>query len=461
MAVTSLWRVKGYVGKVVMYAMNPEKTTETVKVSDGESSLDGLVSYVERDNATNLKSYVYGIKCAKDTVTQDMMAVKNRFGKTDGVIAYHGYQSFAEGEVTPETAHEIGKKLAHELWGDRYQVLVTTHLDKESHIHNHFVINTVSYVDGKKFHRTNEDYRQMRKASDRLCKEYGLSVVREPKKKAMNYAEWRAENEGKETKRGWIRRAIDIATDGCENRWEFLDAMEQMGFTVDLTGKHPKVRYLTDKNFFRFASLGEGYSYGEILDKVDGNYDPTFRKYPEQESPKEIFRDYPGKKVASMSYTAVYHCYNKALEIAKARPMENRALYGICRMDLSIAESYSDQIGLLAEHHIENEEELQAYRKEAVKKIEDMTKFRQDMRNALKRAKRAGDTTQIGQIEYNIQVGTIQLRKLRREVAACDSISERMYDIRSKLQRVEDDDYRGETQTKKEGRNIAKQEVEK
>ena len=237
--------------------------------------------------------------------------------------------------------------------------------------------------------------------------------------------------------------------------------MEQMGFTVDLTGKHPKVRYLTDKNFFRFASLGEGYSYGDILDKVDDNYDPTFRKYPEQESPKEIFNDYPGKKVASMSYTAVYHCYNKALEIAKARPMENRALYGICRMDLSLAESYSDQIGLLAEHHIENEEELQAYRKEAVKKIEDMTKFRQDMRNALKRAKRAGDTTQIGQIEYNIQVSTIQLKKLRREVAACDSISERMDDIRSKLQRVEDDDYRGETQTKKEGRNKAKQEVEK
>ena len=130
MAVTSLWRVKGYIGKVVMYAMNPEKTTESVSFQIGaekvsaENTLGGIVSYVERDEATNLKSLVYGIKCHKDTAVQDMMAVKRKFEKTDGVIAYHGYQSFAEGEVTPDKAHEIGKALAKELWGDRYQVLI-------------------------------------------------------------------------------------------------------------------------------------------------------------------------------------------------------------------------------------------------------------------------------------------------------------------------------------------------
>ena len=85
MAVTSLWRVKGYIGKVVMYAMNPEKTTETetyeTDKADGsaESTLGGVVSYVERDEATNLKSLVYGIKCHKDTAVKDMMAVKNSF----------------------------------------------------------------------------------------------------------------------------------------------------------------------------------------------------------------------------------------------------------------------------------------------------------------------------------------------------------------------------------------------
>ena len=68
-----------------------------------------------------------------------MLAAKKRFGKEDGTVAYHGYQSFAPGEATPELAHEIGVKLATRLWGNRYQVIVATHLDKENHLHNHFV----------------------------------------------------------------------------------------------------------------------------------------------------------------------------------------------------------------------------------------------------------------------------------------------------------------------------------
>ncbi|MDD6954602.1 MAG: relaxase/mobilization nuclease domain-containing protein, partial [Prevotella sp.] len=84
-------------------------------------------------------------------------------------------------------------------WGDRYQVLVCTHLDKTSHIHNHFLINTVSFVDGIKFHRTNEDYRQMQQVSDRLCREYGLSVVRHPEHGGKNYGQWLAEKNGKPT----------------------------------------------------------------------------------------------------------------------------------------------------------------------------------------------------------------------------------------------------------------------
>ena len=105
------------------------------------------------------------------------MAVKKRFGKDNGVMAYHGYQSFAPGEATPEAAHEIGVRLAERLWGDRYQVLVATHLDKESHLHNHFVVNSVSFLDGLRYYRSEKDYYAMRRESDRLCLEYGLSVL--------------------------------------------------------------------------------------------------------------------------------------------------------------------------------------------------------------------------------------------------------------------------------------------
>lgn len=78
--------------------------------------------------------------------------------------------------------------MATELWGDKYEVIVATHVDKASHIHNHFVINTVSFVDGRKFHRTKKDYLQMREKSDALCKEYGLSVIENPMRNELALA---------------------------------------------------------------------------------------------------------------------------------------------------------------------------------------------------------------------------------------------------------------------------------
>lgn len=455
MAVTSLWRVKGYIGKVVMYAMNPEKTTESVsfqtdaKGAGAEDTLSGIVSYVERDKATNQKSLVYGIKCHKDTAVQDMMAVKRKFEKTDGVIAYHGYQSFAEGEVTPDKAHEIGKALAKELWGNRYQVLITTHLDKDSHIHNHFVINTVSYLDGKKFFRSNKDYNQMREVSDRLCKEYGLSVIRNPKSKGKSYAEWRAEFEGRPTVRGTIREAIDIAVSGSGSRLEFLDAMDQMGFIIDQSGKYPKIKHVGGERFVRFSSLGPGYSPEEIIERIRYNDYPEFPEVPPQESPQQIF-DGQDRPVASMNYTAVYHCFVRALKITTERPNTNKKMCFLVREDQGKMRSYSDQLLMLTEHKIENREQLLAYRAEATAQIPEVIKLRQDMKNALKRAIRAGDEAMISKTKYNIDIYTRQLKKLRREIGACDGVLERMDSVREKLKRIESEKFRGKEKIRNE-----------
>ena len=138
-----------------------------------------------------------------------MLAVKRRFGKEDGTAAYHGYQSFAPGEATPEMAHEIGIKLAERLWGNKYQVIVATHLDRENHLHNHFVVNTVSFIDGIKYYRSAKEYHDMQNESDKLCREYGLSVIEEPRGTSKHYGEWRAEQEQRPTWRGIIRAEVD------------------------------------------------------------------------------------------------------------------------------------------------------------------------------------------------------------------------------------------------------------
>ena len=223
MAVTSIWSVKGWLGKVVIYVENPDKTTapeiaklpgyekeETVQSEEKMQSLSDVIAYAVNAEKTRRKGkkgeegivseteqimqqYVSGINCTPATARNEMMAVKKRYGKDEGIVAFHGYQSFAPGECTPALAHEIGVRLAQELWGGRFQVLVATHLDKVHHLHNHFVVNSVSYLDGKRYHRTNQDYRDMRSVSDRLCREYGLSVIEYPQPgKSRHYGEWRA-----------------------------------------------------------------------------------------------------------------------------------------------------------------------------------------------------------------------------------------------------------------------------
>ena len=141
MAVTKIWTIKDSLQRVLDYAANPDKTEY--------DALAQTLHYAENDAKTKLNEsaqLVTGIHCRVDHAWEDMRAVQERFGKTDGVVALHAYQSFREGEVTPEQCHEIGVALARRVWGKRFQVLVATHMNTDN-LHNHFVINSVSYVD--------------------------------------------------------------------------------------------------------------------------------------------------------------------------------------------------------------------------------------------------------------------------------------------------------------------------
>lgn len=125
MAVSKLWLInEGGLSRVLQYAANPKKT--------------------------NNKLYVNGINCEPETAYEEFTAVKHSYAKAGGIEAYHGYLSFKEQDITPELSLKIGTEFAQEVWGKRFQILVTVHTDTE-HSHCHFVINSVSFVDGKNF----------------------------------------------------------------------------------------------------------------------------------------------------------------------------------------------------------------------------------------------------------------------------------------------------------------------
>ncbi len=145
MATTSLWHIKGSLKDLVDYVENPNKT-----IDPSMRDFFDVFAYAQNPNKTKDMQYVTAINCVREIALQQMILTKKQFGKDDGYIAWHGYQSFKPGEVTPDECHAIGVQTAKELWGDNFQIIVTTHLDKD-HLHNHFCFNSVGFRDGRKY----------------------------------------------------------------------------------------------------------------------------------------------------------------------------------------------------------------------------------------------------------------------------------------------------------------------
>ena len=443
MAVTSLWRVRGYIGKVLLYAENPDKTTNPETIPSAAETnceaLEDVIAYAGREAATNRRQLVTGVNCTAGTARSEMIAVKKRFRKEDGTIAYHGYQSFREGEVTPEQAHRIGIRLAEELWGERYQVLVATHVDKESHIHSHFVINTVSFVDGRKFYRSNEDYARMREVSDRLCREYGLSVVRRPEGRRENYSAWSAEKNGKPTNRSLIRADIDRAIAASLTTAEFFQTLANMGYELKLTtesGKalqRPSLRPQGSARFYRFDRLGAEYTLDTIESRI---LERIRRQAPFPEDEQRQYRKYrtehphhtKAKGIAALYY---YYCYE--LHILVHFPDSAPRFSAAMRQDLRKLDRLDEQTRFLAENQIETYADLDKYQRHASGKITTLTAERVDLRNKLKRTIRTRDEPAVEEVKQQIAGISGEIRKLQESQKICESVRRRAEDIRAQL----------------------------
>lgn len=230
MATTGFWPVKGNLNSVIVYAENPDKTMNP-KFFD--SDLYATLQYAENSNKTDQELFVSGINCSKHNAYAQMVAVKKKFGERGTVVAYHGYQSFKENEVTPEECHEIGIETARKMWGDKYQVIVTTHLDKQHHLHNHFVINSTSFKNGLKFRNKIGDHYELRKISDDICKERGKSVLENaPFYGGEKKAYW-LHKQGKKTHRDMLREDIEICLTVATSWDEFRRVLFTMGYEVD------------------------------------------------------------------------------------------------------------------------------------------------------------------------------------------------------------------------------------
>ena len=446
MAVTSIWPIKGRVDDVILYAIDPAKTIESnPEMTARLHAIEDVIEYAQDEMKTEQHLYVSGINCNRSNAAEWFKHDLQRYKNEGDRVCYHAYQSFAAGEVDAHTANKVGKKLAENLWGSTYRVLIATHCNT-GHFHNHYIICAAPMLDGRKFRNSHEDYQKMREESDRLCREYGLSVIEEPQGRGKNYGEWLAEKEGRPTLRGTIREAIDEAIRASVNINQFLDYLDEMGFIIDQSGKYAKIKHVGNERFVRFRSLGDGYSIDDIYKRIARNKHGVIPEIPDQESPQQIF-DEETRKPENMDYIDVNRCYCRALNVTKERPKTNLRMYYLVRQDHSALRLYQDQLHLVTEHKLKGEADVKAYKVKAMNDIDAIYGLRKEFRNELRKAERFGEpdrSEMTRKITFYINECSKQLSKLRREVTTCGEVLEHIDRMRENLMRIEQEKFNGE-----------------
>lgn len=416
MATTAIWGVTDRLDRVIDYATNPDKTENLDFSRHDFQSLRDVLEYTARDDKTEKQFYVTGINCDWVTACNQMSQTKLQFQKTDGILAYHGYQSFAPGEATPETAHAIGVKLARELWGDRFEVVVSTHLDKH-HLHNHFVLNSVSFMDGKRYYDNKSTYSLMRQTSDRLCREYSLSVIENPQKgKSKHFAEWKSEQEGRPTWRGLIREDVDKAIATSMTFTQFIADLRKQGYEVKAGVKYMAVRPQGKERFVRLKTLGDDYTEEIIKERILKNRTPKRPQVlPEPKRKRYIVRGCMNyRKTRKLTgLQALYFHYLYKMGILPKQRVSNKRIHFLLREDIRNMKQLISQIKLLCTHRIENKEQLLSYQNQVEQEMTGLIDERKSFYNRLRRCK---DDEQI--LAYKEQIsGTSKKLSLLRKTS--------------------------------------------
>lgn len=434
MATTAIWDVTDRLDRVINYATNSDKTENHDYSSPDVKALQNLLGYAARDDKTKKQFYVTGINCDPASACKQMSQTKLQFQKTDGILAFHAYQSFAPGEATPETAHTIGTKLAKQLWGDRFEVVVSTHVDK-NHLHNHFVLNSVSFMDGKRFYDNNATYALMRQSSDRLCKEYSLSVIENPQKgKAKHYAEWQAEKESKPTWRSLIREDVDKAITVSMTMSQFISNLRKQGYEVKTGVKYMAVRPPGKERFVRLKTLGDAYTEDAITQRIlkknspkrpEVLPEPKRKRYKIQSSVNQK----RAKKLKGLQALYFYYLYKMGI-LPKKKYASNKRVHFLLREDIRHMEELTGQTRLLCKNSIESKEQLNIYQHDLEQQIRILSDTRKSLYHKLRRCR---DDEQSNHYKMQISALSKQLTGLRKEVKLCTGILPRSEDMKRKL----------------------------
>ena len=430
MATTGFWPVKGSLKDVVKYAENPDKTTNPKYLDD---DLAVALKYVSNDDKTDMQLFVGAINCPPVRAYEQMMATKRRYGKTGGNVAYHGYQSFRSGEVTPKEAFDIGLETARRMWGKDYEIVVTTHLNTDN-LHNHFVINSVSFNTGLKFENHIRDHRRLREISDEVCKEYGKSVLENVEFYNGDRNAYWVHKHGGKTRRDILREDVDDAINNSASYVEFVALMKHKGYVFSRSEAtdHPSVKAPTWEKAIRFDRLGNDYKKDRILERIKqtGNrtrlnqFSEPYRKTKAKYHHTPLMElEYQLRRVKYMdTLEALFYLFMELLKPSTPKPNYTPPLSPEMRQEIRKFEQYQKQFRLLHDENINTVPELEAFIGKLSKQIDDLETERNQIDNKRRRAKTEDEKESFKADKRNISAQIKPIRdKLKIAKATLDS----------------------------------------
>ena len=434
MATTGFWPVKGRLKEVINYANNPDKTTAKEYLDE---DLYAAIRYVENDDKTDQTMYVSGINCSKHNAYNEMIAVKRRFGERGKNIAYHGFQSFAPGEVTPEEAHSIGKETARRMWGAQYQVVVTTHLNTGK-IHNHFVLNSVSFKTGKKFRNGIGDRFELRKISDAICTERNKSVI-QGNKFYSNKKEYWVKKNGGMSHRDMLRKDVDEAlSQSCSFR-EIEYYLKTLGykFERDFYYDHPSVYADGWKRAVRISSLGEQYSKENIHKRcLENQRKPELYTFVTPAWKRRPLLVLERDKYISGWDDTIIVLFELFIEILKicivgnTQEYDNRPVSPMMRAEMRKLDRYIEEYNLLCDNNLDSPKKLLDFQENLSSRISELEQERYALRLKLRRVKTLEEDAALKEQCKEI---TKKITPLRKEYKIAMRIEEHIPKIKALL----------------------------
>ncbi len=402
-----------------------------IKIKTIKNNLQAVINYGKNGDKTDNGILVSSVNCSVDTAYEEMALTKKFFHKETKTLGYHIIQSFKGNEVSPSMANQIGKELAQELWGDKYQVVICTHTNKEN-VHNHLILNSVSFIDGKKYHNGKEDISFLKEASDNLCLKYGLSIVTTPR--AEKEKEFRQKNidnfNRKDEKIQKIISDIDEAIKSAKKYSDFKLVLTAKGYSnIKDNGKYLSLKTpYYSRNVRIDRAFGERYSVQGIKERI---YYNIKEEIPVANLTKKYYRKvYTGPKINRflLKTSSFYRLYVHYLYLFGKLPAKNKykeltpAYYKQQRKNKMIFE----EINFLGRNSFNSVKEVENYMENFEKQLPELKGKRENLWKKYKSA----DTNKKAEIQKEINALTDKIDTINAQKNACNRIIARYEEIK-------------------------------